>query len=101
MVLQFAVSTSQQVIQWLGYLCKVLYKVAKVSGGSDEFPDSSERGGRSHSCTVFDTFLSGEHALGRDLMAQVCYLLIEEMAFRWLQLQSMMSKVVEDGLELF
>ena len=54
----------------------VLYEAVEVAGGSEEFPDSSVRGGRSHACDVFDSFLSGEHALCRDLMAKVCYLLL-------------------------
>ena len=86
MILQLAVSTAQEIIQRLGYSCKVLYKMAEIPYGSNKLPDSCVHCGGSHPCNLFNALLSREHTLSRDLMAQVCYLLLEEVAFGWLQL---------------
>ena len=100
MILQLAVPTAQEIIQWLGYLREVLYEAVEIPYGSDELPDSCVRHRGSHPCNLFNALLSGEHTLGRDLVAQVCYLLLEEVAFGWLEFQPMGSKMIKDHLEL-
>ena len=99
MILQFTVSATQQIIQQLGYSCEALYEVVEVSHGSNKLSNSSVHCWGSHPCNLLNALLSGEHTLGRDLMAQVCYFLFEEVAFRWLELQPVVSKVIEDGLK--
>ena len=99
MILQFAVPTAKEVIQRLGYPCEVLYKVAEIPYGSDELTDSRVHHRGSHPCNLFNALLSREHTLGRDLVAQVCYLLLEEVAFGQHELQPVVSKMIKDGLE--
>ena len=86
-ILQLAVPAAQEIVEWLGYPCKVLYETAEIPYSSDELPNPCVHCRGSHLCDLLNTLLSGEHTLGRDLMAQVCYLLLKEMAVRWLELQ--------------
>ena len=99
MILQLSVGTAQEIIEWLGYSCKALYEVAEIPYSSDKLPDSCVHCRGSHPCNLFDALLSGEHTLGGDLVTQVCYLLLEEVAFGWLELQPVVSKTIKDGLE--
>ena len=96
-ILQLTVPAAQGIIQRLGYLCKVLYKMAEIPYSSNKLPDPSVCRRGSHLCDLFNALLSGEHTLGGDLVAQVCYLLLEEVAFRRLELQPMVSKMIKDG----
>ena len=99
MILQLTVPAAQEIIQWLGYSCEVLYEAAEIPYGSDKLPNSCVRHRGSHPCNLFDALLSREHTLGGDLVAQICYPLLEEVAFGWLKFQPVVSKTIKDGLE--
>ena len=74
--------------------------MAEVPYGSDKLSNSSIHHRGTHACDLLNAFLSGEHTLGRNLMAQVRYLLLEEVAFGQLELQPVVSEAIKYSLEL-
>ena len=77
-ILQLTVPAAQEIVQQHGYPCEVLYETAEIPYSSNELPDPCEHFRGSHPCNLFNTLLSGKHTLGRDLVAQVCYLLLKK-----------------------
>ena len=63
MIFQFTLPATQQIIQRLGYSCKVLYEAQEVSHGSDKLSNSSVHCGGSHPCNLLNALLSREHTL--------------------------------------
>ena len=58
MVLQFAILTASQVIQWSGDMGEVLDEMTAVTHSPNELPDSSHTGGRPHVGNLLDAFLA-------------------------------------------
>ena len=62
MVLQFAVLTTGEIVQWPGNAGEVLDEMLEISYGTYEFPNASDSGGGSHVGDLLDTFLARQYA---------------------------------------
>ena len=96
LVLQLGILVRDQMIEWLSYLSVTLDKSLVETSGAQEMMDTHHSLGWHHLSYSFHIVHTRLHSLGRDMMAEVVDLFLEEMTFRWFQFQAMLSEPLKD-----